>query len=284
MKNSTVLIVVGKDTPLNALGGKLEAIGAIPARAAVMVVGELPVFPYYAVGVPPYGVMEIPQEWQAEMSTSKAALKERADEIEALLDQHGVSGDVTAVASDAAQIVDLVSQRALFCDMVMISEDLRDTNDLFKQAVHGVLFRSPVGVLLNDTTANALGEPARVFVAWNTQVHSARAVHQVLPILRSAKEVIVATFDAKVPDAGKGEDPGVDIAAWLTHHGCNVVVQQYDSGKLDIGDAILTKSQDVGADLVVMGAYGHSRTREALFGGTTRTLIAQTDQPVFMVY
>lgn len=284
MKNSTILIVVGKDTPTRNLGKKLEAIHAIPARASILVVGAVPVFPYYAVGVPPYGMTDVPLDWQNEMAESKAAMRAKVDEIEVLLAQHGVSGDVATVASDASQVASAISQRAMFCDLVLISEDLRDSNDLFKQAVHGVLFRSPVGVLLNDTQANALGSAKRVFVAWNTQIHSARAVHQALPILRQAKEVIVATIDAHIPEDGNGEDPGVDIAAWLTHHGCHVVVQQYESGKLDIGETILAKAKDAEADLIVMGAYGHSRTRETLFGGTSRTLIAQTEQPVFLVY
>lgn len=284
MKNSTILIVVGKDTPTRSLATKLEAIRAIPARAAILVVGEMPVFPYYAVGVPPYGMTDVPPDWQKDMSENKAALQAKVDEIEGLLEQHGVSGEVATVASDPEQVANAISKRAMFCDLALISEDLRDTDALFKQTVHGVLFRSPIGVLLNDTDANALGNAKRVMVAWNTQLHSARAVHQALPILRHAKEVIVATIDGAVPEAGHGEDPGVDVAAWLTHHGCNVVVQQYASGSLDIGETILAKSKEVAADLVVMGAYGHSRTREALFGGTTRTMLAQTHQPVFLVY
>lgn len=87
-----------------------------------------------------------------------------------------------------------------------------------------------------------------------------------------------------MPEASHGEDPVADFATWLTHHGCNVVVQQYPSGGLDIPDAILAWAKEACADLIVMGAYGHSRAREALFGGTTRGLIVQTEQPVFLVY
>lgn len=284
MKNSTILIVAGKDTPTASLAKKLEAIRAIPARAAILVVGELPLFPYYAVGLPPYGMTSVPDEWQTELAENKAALNAKVDEIEVLLTQHDVAGDVSTIASDPAHIATAVSQRAMFCDLVLISEDLREVNELFKDVVHGVLFRSPVGVLLNDPEAKALGGAERVLLAWNTQIHSARAMHEALPMLRQAKEVIVATIDAVVPQAGDGEDPGVAAAAWLSQHGCQVVVKQYDSGKHDIGETIMAKAQEEGADLVVMGAYGHSRTREALFGGTTRSLIAQTKQPVFLVY
>jgi nucleotide-binding universal stress UspA family protein len=106
-------------------------------------------------------------------------------------------------------------------------------------------------------------------------------VHSALPLLRAAGEVIIGIVD---PDTTQSEDPGVDVAKWLTHHGCNVVVQQYPSGGKSVGDSLRARAKDVGADLVVMGSYGHSRARQAVFGGTTRSMIDQTDQPVFLAY
>jgi len=70
----------------------------------------------------------------------------------------------------------------------------------------------------------------------------------------------------------------------LTHHGCNVVVQQYPSGGQDIADCLLHRAKEVGADLIVMGAYGHSRMRETIFGGTTRAMIEQGDQAVYLAH
>ena len=284
MKNSTIMIVVGKDAPASELAKTLETVRAIPARVSILVVGEMPVFPFYAIGVPPYGMTDVPPNWQEDLTENKAVLEEKVTEIEAMLGRHGVAGEVATVASDPAMVATAIAQRALYCDVALVSNDLRQSSNLFKQVLHGVLFRSPIGVLLNDRDATAFGAAKRVFVAWNTQLHSARAVHQALPILQQAEEVIVGTIDPVMPDVTHGEDPGVDIATWLSHHGCNVVVQQYPSDSLEIGDAILARAKEVGADLVVMGAYGHSRTREALFGGTTRSLIAQTEQPVFLVY
>ncbi len=284
MKNSTVMIVAGKDTPLKGLASTLETIRAIPARVSVLVVGELPVFPYYAVGVPPYGVSEVPATWQEDLTENKAVLAAKVDEIEVLLQQHDVAGEVAKIASDPALIANAIAQRALYCDVALVSDDLREYPNLFKQVLHGVLFNSPIGVVLNDKDATALGAAKRVFVAWNTQIHAARAVHQALPILRQAGEVIVGLIDPVTAGGAHDEDPGVDVATWLTHHGCNVVVQQYQSDGLDVSEAILARAKESDSDLIVMGAYGHSRTREALFGGTTRSLIAQSEHPVFLVY
>lgn len=284
MKNSSILIVVGKDASLVKLAEKLESIRAIPARAVILVVEEMPTFPYYAVGVPPYGVTDVPTGWQDELFAKKAALSSKVDAIEALLAQHDVSGEVVSAAGEMPRLAQIVAQKATFVDLVLVNEDLREWSPLFKQVVHGVLFQSPVGVLLNDNSGAGLKEAERVLVAWNMGLHAARAVHQALPILRQAKEVIIASVDPEMTEFLDGEDPGVDVAKWLTHHGCNVVVQQYPSGGKDISDCLLSRANEVGADLIVMGAYGHSRAREALFGGTTRTMMEQTKQPVFLVH
>ena len=284
MKNANILIAIGKETPLGDLAKTLETIRSVPARAAVLIISEMPAVPYYAVGVSPYGMPDIPPQWQEELQANKAALKEKADEVENLLQQHDVSGDVATIAGELSMVADIVARRAMLCDFALVSDDMRNHDTLFRQVVYGVLFQSPIGVLLNHHNAQAIQTPKRIFVAWNTHLHTARAVHQALPILRLADEVIIGTVDPVMTELREGEDPGVDVAKWLTHRGCNVVVQQYPSGGQGVGDCILDRSKEIGADLIVMGAYGHSRTREAVFGGTTRTLIEQTGQAVFLAH
>ncbi|MFX0543061.1 universal stress protein [Roseovarius sp. S4756] len=284
MKNSTILIAMGQNASNGEVARKLEAIRALEARAVIMIVGELPVFPYYAIGVPAYGTSDIPISWQEEMTTYKAAMKAREDEMEGLLAQHDVSGDVTSVSCEPAMVADAVGRRAMLCDLMLVTEDLRKPDTLFRQVVYGVLFNSPIALLLNDHDAVALNAPKRIFVAWSTDLHSGRAVHLALPFLRTAESVIIGTVDPVKNEFGDGEDPGVDVARWLTHHGCNVTVQQYPSGGQTVGQCILDRAEEVGADLVVMGSYGHSRTRQAFFGGTTRTMVDQTDQAVFLAH
>lgn len=284
MKNSTILIVSGKDASLDDLARKLETIRAIPARASILLVAELPEFPYFAMGIPPYGATDIPPEWQESLARNRADLKDKQDEIETLLQQHDVSGEVTVVATESGQLSDAIARHALLADMAFVGEDLRDPDTLFRQVVHSILFQSPIGVVLNDPTAAALQSAKQIFVAWNSQLHTARAVHQALPLLRQAENVIIASVDPVMSEFRAGEDPGVDVANWLTHHGCSVTVQQYPSGGRDIATCLLDRAKEVGSDLIVMGSYGHSRTRQAIFGGTTRTLIEQTDQTVFLAH
>jgi nucleotide-binding universal stress UspA family protein len=284
MKNSTILIAIGKTANLDDLAKTLESLRDVPARVAISIIGEMPQFPYYALGVPPYGTVDIPIEWQEAVAANNSELKDMADKIEAMLQLHDVSGDVSVIASEPSQVADEVARRAMLCDFAMVSDDLRASDPLFHQVVYGVLFQSPIGVFLNVGAAKFLHAPKRVLIAWNTHLHTARAVHQALPLLRQAKEVIIGTVDPVMTEYGESEDPGVSAAEWLSHHGCTVTVQQYPSGGVDIGSCILARSNEVGADLIVMGSYGHSRTRQAIFGGTTRTLIEQTEQAVFLAH
>jgi nucleotide-binding universal stress UspA family protein len=284
MKNSTLLIAIGKDCPDADLAKKLETARTMSAHVAVLIVSAMPQFGFYAYGMTAYGSAPVTDQWHQTISAEHAVLETKAESIRNLLRQHDTSGDVNIVYCEPASIGEAVAQRALLCDLAFVADDLRENDTLFRQVVYGLLFRSPIGVVLNDVDGVASLTPKRVFVAWNTSLQTARAAHQALPILRQAQEVIIATFDPVMTELQDGENPGSDAAKWLSHHGCNVTVQQYPSGDREIGDCILQRSKETGSDLVVMGAYGHSRMRQGVFGGTTRTMIDQTEQLVLLAH
>ena len=76
--------------------------------------------------------------------------------------------------------------------------------------------------------------------------------------------------------------PGADIAVHLARHGVNARVESTASGGIGVGNALLSRASDIGADLLVMGAYGHTRVRELLLGGATRTILKSMTLPVLM--
>ncbi|HJV87734.1 MAG TPA: universal stress protein [Noviherbaspirillum sp.] len=121
----------------------------------------------------------------------------------------------------------------------------------------------------------------RIVVAWDASISATRALVNALPMLKRAQAVDVAVFN---PDAGgtsHGEQPGADIALYLARHGVRVnVIPQW--AETDIGEALLSLAADIGADLLVMGGYGHSRFRELLLGGVTRTVLQSMTIPVLM--
>jgi nucleotide-binding universal stress UspA family protein len=122
----------------------------------------------------------------------------------------------------------------------------------------------------------------RVLLCWNASRESARAAADALPFLRAAEQVIVLVVDPEVSADGHGPEPGGDVALWLARHGVSVTVQRDVAVDAKIGEVILSRAADCGADLIVMGIYGHSRLREMVLGGVSRTLLSSMTVPVLM--
>jgi nucleotide-binding universal stress UspA family protein len=124
----------------------------------------------------------------------------------------------------------------------------------------------------------------RVLVAWNASREAARAVSDALPLLKRAGRVDVVAFEPGKSGAAHGEEPGADIALYLARHGVKVTVSRVDAPDLDVGNQLLSRAFDLSADLIVMGAWGHSRLRELVLGGVTRTVLESMTVPVLMAH
>src|SRR5229473_757450 len=122
----------------------------------------------------------------------------------------------------------------------------------------------------------------RILVAWNATRESIRAVADAMPLLAKAEAVEVLVVDHQRRPEGHGQEPGADIAHHLARHGAHVEVRRVSSGGKDVGRLLLSQAAAFGADLLVMGAYGHSHLREWMFGGVTRTVLYEAGLPVLM--
>ena len=120
----------------------------------------------------------------------------------------------------------------------------------------------------------------RVMVAWDGGREAARAVGDAMPVLEKADSVSVVVVNPRSGD--HGEEPGADIALHLARHAIKVEAQHLEVRDMSVADAILSRAADLSIDLLVMGAYGHSRFREWVLGGTTRQIFAQMTVPVLM--
>ena len=121
-----------------------------------------------------------------------------------------------------------------------------------------------------------------MLAAWDGSAPAARALGDALPLLRRAERVSLAVVDPERLGGRVGEQAGADIAAHLARHGVKVEVQALPSGRLATADVLLDFAADTGADLLVMGGYGHSRLRELAFGGTTRDVLGRMTVPVLL--
>lgn len=130
-----------------------------------------------------------------------------------------------------------------------------------------------------------------VLVAWNASKEAARAVREALPLLRRADKITVAILDADLHPVLFGDPPGADLLAWLARHGVTAQVTLASSPRQgllkrpsQVGESLLALAAERGCDMMVLGAFGHSRFRETLLGGVTRTVLDAMTVPVLMAH
>jgi len=144
-----------------------------------------------------------------------------------------------------------------------------------------LLSERPVLVVPHIGAGATLGKT--VLLCWNGHREAGRAATGALPILRTADTVIVLAIDP--PRAAESQrEKGADFVQWLTRHGVKAVLHHDSAGDTDVGDIILSRAADESVDLIVMGVYGHSRMREMVMGGASRTVLASMTVPVLMAH
>lgn len=122
----------------------------------------------------------------------------------------------------------------------------------------------------------------RVLVAWNARREAVRAVNDALPILHAAGQVVVLAVNPTYGEAGEGDIPSADICHHLARHGVKAEAETTVAQDIDVGSLLLSHAANMGADMIVMGAYGHSRLREMVLGGVSREMFQTMTVPVFM--
>lgn len=169
--------------------------------------------------------------------------------------------------------------RALYADLLILGQpDSRDpaAGELPSGFLSDVLVRSgrPALILPYAGPVDPLG--GKVLVAWKETRESARAVSAALPWLRQASHVHVACW------ASESASALALLEHQLSSHG--IRISSHDGGPEpeDVGNLLLSMAADIGADLLVMGGYGHSRAREWVMGGATRTVLQTMTLPVLM--
>ena len=207
------------------------------------------------------------------------------------LERTGTSGEGRLVQVRNFEAVDVFIQHGRHSDLVILGQqdpsDLLPTTQSFPADV--VLGCGRPGIVIPYIgTPSAFGQ--QVLVAWDGGREAARAVNDAMPLLEHAHSVTVLSVNPDLSSDGK-RDPGADISLHLARHGVKVTAARTIAREAIVGHAIIDTSvsdviladvADNGFDLLVMGAYGHSRLREWALGGVTRDLLAHMTVPVFM--
>jgi nucleotide-binding universal stress UspA family protein len=140
---------------------------------------------------------------------------------------------------------------------------------------------APVIVLAGDTAPDLA--PKKIVVAWNESAEAMAAIRRALPLLVAAERVSVCMV-APERHGSDSSDPGAELSRMLSRHGAKVEVTLLPQTLPRVSEVIARHVADIGADMLVMGAYGHSRFREAILGGATRHMLEHAKVPVFMAH
>lgn len=279
MKNTTILMMLNSETDDQYIEDVAQACIDQNMHLSFLLMDAGVAVPPMIYGASLYGTIDVADNWQHLLDESLAAQRKRVEEIESLLARIGGSGDVQSMLCSHADVSDHVAWRARVSDLAVLAPNLRNTPKIFNEAAYGVLFKSPIGLMVN---ALPTLRAKRALIAWDSSYAASTAVHTALPYLKAAEEVSIVCFDPVTSREKAGADPGADLAAWLSHSGCRVSLSQDPSGGKEIAHCIQDRAVELGADLVVLGAYGHSRLVQAVLGGTTRAMLEQTELPILM--
>jgi nucleotide-binding universal stress UspA family protein len=140
----------------------------------------------------------------------------------------------------------------------------------------------PVLIVPHIGAAKPVGQ--KILLCWNGRREAARAATAALPLLKKAQSVTVLIVDPHTSEADVGGEPGAEVAAWIARHGAKVAVKRDTAADSDVGNVILSRAADQDTDLIVMGLYGHSRMRELVLGGVSRTVLSSMTVPVLVAH
>jgi nucleotide-binding universal stress UspA family protein len=226
------------------------------------------------IGVFDMSFFSDPAKSRAESEKTRALFEE-------VMAREGVSAEWRTVSGYPAG---MAAMHGRYADLIVIGQlDAYDSQaGLLRARPEEVTMLAGRPVLVVPFTGHFERIGTRVLVGWDASREAARAVRDAMPLLARAEAVTVLVIDAEQSPFGHGDIPGADIALYLARHGVKAEVERTVSSGIGIGNTLLSRAADYGADLLVMGAYGHSRVRELLLGGATRTVLQSMTLPVRM--
>lgn len=278
MRFRDILSVVTGPVDEHVISFAEQLAGQYAARLSTLVVNWKPHFP----------VMMDP--WIAEPTLGdlmSAAEKRLAGAVADVLARLERNEDMPRPASMLLAVEEaraMIGARSHFHDITVVGRPTKKNAEGAHALLEGPLLNSgrPVLVVPPDWRKRDIGR--RVLVCWKPTREAARAVADADDFIVNAASVTIVTVDAQPSETGYGPSPGADIAAHFTLRGATVDIVNADSLGRSETRAMLDQALAMDADLIVMGAYGHSRTGELIFGGVTHDMLAESPVPLFLAH
>lgn len=232
---------------------------------------------YYYAGATAFVQQETMDRAQDDARKIEAAVTER-------LKAEDIRWAAEAVVSQIGAIASAVGLRARFADLVVAGLPYGEGRGPEVEAVvEAALFEGHAPVLIVPDGYTGAVSGKRVVVAWNQSSEAMNAIRRALPELKAANLVDITIIDPPAHGPERS-DPGGQLSQMLSRHGIHAEVSVLAKTLPRVSDVLNRHVRDTKADLVVMGAYGHSRFREAILGGATRSMLEKATVPVLMAH
>jgi nucleotide-binding universal stress UspA family protein len=274
MAFKTILAIIGSDDVEGDIAPAIKAACEVGAHLTVLVTG-VALAP--TVGHHPIGI-----GWLEQRDEDLKVLKAVHQQVSRRCGAEDLSYEVQVTYAERAFLEETLLQRALYCDLAIIGQGVARAGDLVRTVVDAVVFHAHRPLILVPQGGKLTLKPKRVVLAWNSKVEAARAAREALDLLIAADQVNVTIVDPDALYGRNGEEPGADAATYLARHGVNVVVDQLTSAGRSVKATLQQHARDTEGELIVMGAYGHSRLRQRIFGGVTASMLEETNLPVLL--
>jgi nucleotide-binding universal stress UspA family protein len=274
MAYRTLLLCLNETSRLN----ELATVGRMLAAKFKAHVSGLYVIPGSEIYLTP-GFADVPNISEARRKDCQDQLdKVRSTFADAMKDD-GLTFDFRLVDSQLASVASEQIAHSRAADMIITTAVDRNTvAGADVDSVERLVMAAgrPVLVLPHQGEVKLAWD--EVIVCWDDSREAARAAFDAMPYLQAFKKVRIVTVDA----GPRGQVPGALIAATLTRHGVKVEVSSLSPDGLSVGEALQRAADDCGASTIVLGAYGHSRLMEFIFGGVTRHMLKNVTRPLLM--
>ncbi len=233
------------------------------------------------------GMVAAPMVFEGYRDLFKSKLAEVHKKFEARAKQDGLKAEWRVIDSSFPEIADGAIAEARSAELVITSQiDYGQDGSIERDLVVRLIMESGRPVLIIPKAGHFAprgeGIAEKAIVGFNGTREAARAMFDALPLLRIVKETRLVWVDPYKQSGESGEIPGAEEATVLSRHGIKAIAEPMMTTGRNAGEALLMRANDLGADLLVMGAYAHSRMSEFVFGGATRHVLEHMKIPVLM--
>jgi nucleotide-binding universal stress UspA family protein len=226
------------------------------------------------------GVNLPPEVIRQQREAAEAAADAMAEKIRAKAQSAGISVETRRETAMIDRLAAVFARQGRHTDLVIVGQSNPESESDDASLVEAAFMDTGRPALVIPYIGPRNVPPRKILCAWDGSREAARAINDAIPFLMAAKDVSLLIVDPQSLADRIGEQPGADMGAHLARHGVRVTVETAQSGDLSVGDVILSQASDEGTDLLVMGAYGHSRLREMVLGGTTEHMLRHMTVPV----